>query len=178
MLKQLLSLALPSWVKPALLAAGAVSLFAAGLLVGIEYESKKHVAYVATQAERIVKVVEKQIQIVHSVEIKYRDRIRNVYLTGEKNVESAPLLVTADDSRQCTINAGFVRHHDAAWSDAVAAPAAESDREPAAVSLTDIAETNAHNAASCIAWRTQALELRSLYEQLRGAEKPADTDTQ
>lgn len=172
MLKNLLSLAVPPWVRPALLAAAAASLYMLGVLRGVTTEGQKHVDYVIAQSGRSAALAAKQIQIVHDVEIQYRDRIRTIHLTGEKNVEAAPQLVTADDSRQCTVNAGFVRLHDAAWTNSIAAPAAESDREPTAVSLTDIAEADADNAASCHDWREQAIGLRIFYNQLRAVTNP------
>lgn len=176
-MKTLLSLVLPAWVRPALLAAAAVSLYLLGVLHGVTTEGQKHTDYLLAQAARTAVVVAKQTQIVHDVEVVYRDRIHTIYTTGEKNVQAAPQLVTAGDSRQCTVNAGFVRLYAAAWSSTVAGPAAEPDREPTAVSLTDIAEADAENAASCHAWREQALGLRSFYNQLRAVTLPPSTES-
>jgi hypothetical protein len=76
----------------------------------------------------------------------------------------------ASDSA-CTINAGFVRIHDAAWTNQPAGSAASADREPAGVSLADVAETTAFNATACLAWREQAIGLREFYAKLQAATK-------
>lgn len=175
MLKDLLSLRVPIVVRVALLVGAGVSLFFLGVLQGTAKEGQKHLDYIANQAKSTAAVAEKQIQIVHQVEVKYRDRIRTVYVTGEKNVAAVPQLVTPADSQQCIVNAGFVRLYAAAWANTIAAPATESDREPAAVSLADIAQADTENAASCHAWREQALGLRQFYEHLRTLTPPPPT---
>jgi hypothetical protein len=177
MLNKLLSLVVPAWARAALLAAAGASLFFLGVLHGTTTEGQKHLDYLAAQARQTAVVVAKQVQIVHEVEVQYRDRIRTIYATGEKNVDAVPQLVTAADNQQCTINAGFVRLYDAAWAGSVAAPAAESDREPAAVSLADVAATDAENAASCHAWREQALGLRDFYQRLRALNPSASAES-
>lgn len=176
MLKDLLSLRVPLTVRVAVLAGAAVGLFFLGVLHGTAKEGQKHLDYLATQAKQTAAVAEKQIQIVHQVDVQYRDRIRTVYVTGEKNVEAVPQLVTPADSQQCIVNAGFVRLYAAAWADEIAAPAAESDREPTAVSLADIAEADTENAASCHAWRAQALGLRDFYQRLRALTPPETSE--
>ena len=181
MFKKLAALVLPPWVGPALLAAAAASLYLLGMMHGVRTEGQKHIDYLATQANRTVRVSEKQIQVVHDVQIVYRDRITTITKTGEQIATAAPQLVTADDSLHFGVNAGFVRIYNAAWTNSpadVAGAAADSDREPAAVSLTDIAETEAHNATACHAWREQAIGLRSLYEGMRAITDAAAREDQ
>ncbi|BBE09749.1 Uncharacterized protein MCB1EB_1588 [Mycoavidus cysteinexigens] len=45
--------------------------------------------------------------------------------------------------------------------------ATEFDREPAYVSIAEIAEANAFNANVCYQWREQALGLKAFYKQLQ-----------
>ncbi|BBE09101.1 Uncharacterized protein MCB1EB_0940 [Mycoavidus cysteinexigens] len=44
--------------------------------------------------------------------------------------------------------------------------AAKLDREPAGISLTELAEINAYNASVCWQWRKQALGLKAFYKEL------------
>ena len=60
-----------------------------------------------------------------------------------------------------------MRLYDAAWSGEAAGPAADSDREPAGVSLAQVAEVDIFNATSCRAWREIALGLREHYTGLQ-----------
>lgn len=181
MLKKLASLGLPSWVGPAVMAAAAASLYLLGMMQGISREGRKHSDYIAAQAGQAVRMADQQIQIVHNVEVVYRDRIKTITQKGEQIVITVPQLVTAADSQHFGVNAGFVRLYNAAWTGSVpsvAGAAAESDREPATVSLTDVADIDVHNATACRAWREQAIGLRSYYEQLRAASHPATTQTE
>jgi len=60
-----------------------------------------------------------------------------------------------------------VRLYDAAWSGEAAGPAADADREPAGISLAQVAEVDIFNATSCGAWRELALRLREHYTRLQ-----------
>lgn len=96
-------------------------------------------------------------------EIVYRDHIQKIYVKGDTVEKQVPIFVTAADSLRFGVNAGFVRSYDAAWSGEPAGAAAESDREPAAVSLAQVADTDAFNATACLAWREIAMGLREHY---------------
>jgi hypothetical protein len=75
--------------------------------------------------------------------------------------------VTPGDDTSFGVNAGFVRIYNAAWSGDDPGPASDFDREPAGISLSEIAEADAHNATSCRAWREQALSWREFYANLK-----------
>ncbi|UUM20902.1 hypothetical protein [Mycoavidus sp. SF9855] len=60
---------------------------------------------------------------------------------------------------------------NAAFTGEPAGPAAELDREPAGISLAEIAETNALNASTCWQWRKQALAPKAFYRQLQQAQR-------
>lgn len=145
----------------------AAAMFYAGNLHGARRAGQVHADYLAVQSKTTEKVAAAQIQVVEKTEIKYRDRIKTIYLKGEQVERSAPLYVTAADSGSFRVNAGFVRLHDASWLNEAPGPAIDADREPSGIPLTAIAEVQAANAAACLAWREQALGLREFYEQLR-----------
>lgn len=107
--------------------------------------------------------------IVTKTEIVYRDRIKTIYVKGEEIEKQVQEFVTADDDQRYGVNAGFVRLYDAAWAGEIAGPAAESDRGPAGVSLSQISAVGVHNATSCLAWREIALGLRDYYQQQQAA---------
>ncbi|MDQ1817230.1 hypothetical protein RBA41_28390 [Massilia sp. CCM 9210] len=157
----------PAWARWALLLAACGCIFLLGQLRGERRAGEAHIAYVGKQANQAVKVAKAQIQVLVRTETKYRDRVQKIYVKGDEIEKQVPVYVSAADSRTYGVNAGFVRSYDAAWTNEPAGPASDTDREPAAVSLTDIAEADAHNARSCFAWREQALGLREAYVGLQ-----------
>lgn len=167
MFSKLTAIIIPAPVRWCFLVAAALALFGLGLITGIEREGTKHNEYVMAQAAASIKLAKTQIRVIEKTEIQYRDRIVKIYEKGHDLALSVPQYVTPADADRCTVNAGFVRVYDAAFAGEPAGPAAESDREPAAVSLADVAEVTADNAAICLAWREQALTLRQLYQQLQ-----------
>ncbi len=72
-----------------------------------------------------------------------------------------PIYVTQADTDHFGVNVGFVCHYNAAFANESAGPAAKSDREPASISLAEVAEVNAFNANVCLQWREQALGLKN-----------------
>lgn len=119
--------------------------------------------YQAKQAAQTVRVIERQAKVVTVTETKYRDRIKTVYVQGEKIESSIPTYVQPVDIGRFSVNAGFVRVLDAAWAGDPAGPAGDPDREPASIPLDEVAAVEVHNATSCRAWREQALGWRDFY---------------
>ena len=107
--------------------------------------------------------------VAAKTEVVYRDRIEKIYVKGNEIAKQVPIYITEIDSSRFTVNAGFVRLYDAAWSGEPAGPAAESDREPAGISLAQVAAVEAGNATSCRAWREVAIGLREYYAHLQAA---------
>lgn len=157
----------PWFLMLLVLAITAGAMFYAGDLYGARRAGQLHADYLAAQSKKTEKVAAAQIQVVEKTEIKYRDRIKTIYLKGEQVERSAPLYVTAADSGSFRVNAGFVRLYDAGWLNETPGPTVDADREPSSIPLTAIAEIQAANASACLAWREQALGLREFYEQLR-----------
>jgi hypothetical protein len=162
----------PSWARALAIGAIAVALLAFGYVHGLRKASQDHLDYVAEQARQSTRIAQAQTKVVIQTEVKYRDRIRAVYLNGETIEKEVPVYVTQADSDRCTVNAGFVRVHDSAWTGEPAGAAAESDREPAGISLAEVSQADAFNATACLAWRDQALGWREFYEGLRRAQGP------
>ena len=152
------------WVVIAIAMAGVAAF---GWVQGADYEGSKHDDYVLRQASQTVAIAARQAKVVTETETIYKDRIIKIYEKGETNEKETSTYVTADDSAACVVNSGFVRHHDSAWSSNSAGPATVDDREPSGISLTTVAETNAFNATTCLAWREQALGLREFYTKLQ-----------
>jgi len=137
--------------------------------LGQRRAGQAHVDYVSAQAQRTAVITKGQTEMVIQTEIKYRDRIKTVYLKGETIERQVPVFVTPGDNSTFGVNAGFMRAYNAAWSGDDPGAAAESDRESSGIPLSEVAETDLHNATACRAWREQALGWRDYYQQLRAA---------
>lgn len=144
-----------------------VIVFLIGQLHGERVAGLRHLDYVSAQAAQAAKIAQAQTKVVVETQVKYVDRIKTIYKQGDTIEKQVPIYVTAADDAGCSINAGFVRVYDAAWEGADPGSAGSTDREPAGISLATVAETNASNAASCHAWREQALALRELYIKIQ-----------
>jgi len=168
---------LPAWAKWSALLALLLAAYGLGRVHEARRGADAMVEYIAKQSAQATRIARAQVQVVHETEIKYRDRIQTVYVKGDEIEKLIPQYVTPGDDQHFGVNAGFVRILDAAWGLQPAAAPAESDREPAGVSLGDLAANETDNATACRAWREQALGLREYYERLRTVTTPG-TDEQ
>lgn len=164
-----MNLIMPPWTKYAALALVALALYSLGRFDGTRIEGSKHLDYLAKQSAQTAKVAQAQVKVVTKTEIEYRDRIKTVYVKGDVIEKEVPVYVTQADNDRCTVNAGFVRSYNAAWTGEPAGSSAESDREPAGISLAEVAATDAYNAKIGLAWREQALAWRKFYFDLKNA---------
>jgi len=168
-ISKLAGVTLPTWGRlPAILLAVAC-IFLLGALWGEGRAGEREIDSADKRVAAAAQVAHAQERVVVKTEVEYRDRIRTIYQKGETIEKQVPVYVTAADDGRCSVNAGFVRTYNAAWAGEPAGPAADSDREPAGVPLSGVAEVDAHNAAACIAWREQALGLREFYKRLQAA---------
>ncbi|KAG0276935.1 hypothetical protein BGZ96_003071 [Linnemannia gamsii] len=142
----------------------------------IQKERSALVRYKAQLATAHAQLIEAQTKVIIQTEIQYRDRIKIVKEKGDTIIKEVPIYVNQADTEHFGVNVGFVRLYNAAFANEPAGPAAESDREPAGISLAEIAEVNAFNANVCLQWREQALGLRAFYRQLQNA-RAAPTDS-
>lgn len=164
---------LPPVVKYAVAAVAAVALYFLGMLKGERAAGESHIAYVEQRAAQDLHVAVAREKVVVRTEVEYRDRIKTIYVKGEEIEKLVPVYITRDDDQRFGVNAGFVRSFNAAWSGEPPGPAAESDREPAGIPLSEVGEVEAHNATTCRAWREQALGWREFYGRLRSIESSA-----
>lgn len=142
-------------------------IYAAGWLAGDRHAGQNHLDYVAEQAKEAQRIAVAQTKVIAQVRTEYVDRIKVIKEKGDQIEKQVPVYITAADDSRCSINAGFVRIHDAAWTGEDPGPAAGADHEPAGIQLSDVAQVNAENAASCRQWREQALSLRQMWRQLQ-----------
>jgi hypothetical protein len=169
MISTLCKLVVPAWARAAMLVAAGVALLGIGWIQGERSAGEAHLAYVSAQATRTVAIARAQAKVVQQVEVRYQERIRTIYLHGETIETHIPQLVTPADVERFGVHVGFVRLFDAAWSGDAPGPSEDADREPAAVSLADVAQVEAENATTCRAWREQALGWRDFYDELKRA---------
>jgi hypothetical protein len=142
-----------------------------GMLQGERLAGQEHLDYVQAQAERGMMIARTQTQVVVRTEVKYRDRIKTIYVKGDEIEKQVPVYVTAADDADYRVNVGFVRSYNASWTGEPAGSPASTDRDPAGIPLVDVAEAAAHNATACRAWRELALGLREYYEKQQEALK-------
>ncbi|MCX8567066.1 MAG: hypothetical protein ON057_001793 [Glomeribacter sp. 1016415] len=135
-----------------------------GQIYQCKAELKTYQARIATATAQLI---EAQAKVVIQTEIQYRERIKIVKEKGDTIIKEVPIYVTQADTDCFGVNTGFVRHYNAAFADEPTGVATEFDREPAQISLAEIAEVNAFNASSCWQWREQAIGLRMFYKQLQ-----------
>lgn len=139
------------------------AVFLLGQIHGERIAGKVHLDYISEQAVKSVRIARAQEKVMTQIQTKYVDRIQKIYIEREKNEEQIQQFISPDDRDACVIRLGFVRLQNAAWTGRPTGSAAESDREPAGLSIADVAKTDNHNAASCRIWREQALGLREFY---------------
>lgn len=163
------SLSMPASARWAALLVFGGTLFALGEIDGQRRAAQAHTDYITAQAGQTVKIGQAQTKVVVQTEIEYRDRIQKIYVKGDEIEKLVPVYVTPADDALCTVNTGFVRAYNAAWSGDDSGAAAGTDREPAGVPLSEVAEADVHNATSCLAWREQALGWRDYYRKLKDA---------
>lgn len=158
---------LPTWARLGFIGMALLMVFGLGVRHGEKREGQKHLDYISKQATASIKLMQRQQVVVTKIETKYRDRIKTIYLMGEEIEKSVKDFISPVADARCIVNNGFVRIHDAAWTNTPAGATSDTDGEPAGVSLVEVAEVEAHNAKACFAWREQALGWREYYEKIR-----------
>lgn len=162
-------LIIPPWVKFVVLAVVALAAYAWGRIDGSAMQERKHLAYVAQQANKTVAVVKAQDKVAHQSEGEVRERIKSVKEKGDVIIKKVPVYVQAADNEQCRINNGFVRAHRASTiGDAIGSPA-ESDREASGIDLATVAEVDAENNRNHRACREQVIGWQQFYAGIQEA---------
>lgn len=158
---------IPAWAWR-WIAMGLVLVVAAafGYVKGDEHGTDKLTDYIGKQAKEEVRIQGAREKIVTKTEVKYRDRVRVIYQKGETITKE--VYVTQKDDAGCILPVGFVREFNAAWAGEPAGPAAESDRGPSGVPLSEAAAADAHNATSCLLYKAQRDGLIEFYRAQQG----------
>ncbi|MNC37109.1 hypothetical protein D3C75_856630 [compost metagenome] len=103
---------------------------------------------------------------------QYVDRVQVITERGKTIIQKVPVYVSAKADAACTVNAGFVRLHDAA---AHALPAPEpsgaADDAPAGIALSAVGATTAANYAACNANAEQLTQLQELVRQYQAQQE-------
>ena len=168
-MKALLGMVMPGWLEPLLIGLAVMMLVTTVGMKIHQHDVKIITDYQAKEAVAAGKVFAVRVKVLHDIEVRYLPAKQKIITQIETITKEIPVYVTAADNAACTVNAGFVRAHDAAWSGADPPTPGESDREPAGVSLAQVDEVSVANAGACRLWREQALRLREAYELVRQA---------
>lgn len=103
---------------------------------------------------------------------EYVDRVQVIKERGATIIKEVPVYVSVKADAACTVNAGFVRVHDAAARSLPAPePAGAADEAPSGVALSAVAATAAENYTSCNANAEQLTQLQSLLLQYQATGK-------
>jgi hypothetical protein len=164
-------LIIPPWVKLVIVAAVALAGYAWGRVDGSAIEERKHLAYVAQQAEKKVAIVKADEKTVYKTEVVYRDRIQTIREKGNVIIKEVPVYVQATDNEQCVINTGFVRIHRASTNGEPAGTPADTDREASGINLSTVAEVDAENNKNHRACREQVIGWQAFYAGIRETRK-------
>lgn len=164
-LSSLASFAMPPWVKPVAIALAVAAWTGFWWFKGNEHGTQKLIEHIAKQAAEAVRIAQARERIVTVTETKWRERIRTIRVQGETIEKEVKVYVTQADDAGCVIPHGFVRSHDAAWAGAPAGPAAESDRGPSGIPLSEVAQATAGNASACLTYKAQRDGLIEFYRK-------------
>ena len=155
-------------------------LLVAALLFGLGWTARgEHEQDQATQAEldRLAKAFAQGQElgtVRDNVVTEYVDRVQIIKERGATIIKEVPVYVSAKADAACTVNAGFVRVHDAAAKSLPAPePAGAADEAPSGVALSAVAATAAENYTSCNANAEQLTQLQSLLLQYQATVKGA-----
>lgn len=163
----MMSAILPLWARLGFVGLLGVIVFGLGVMYGDQRTGQKHIDYVHQQATASIRIMQARQIIVTKIETKYRDRIKTIFLNGEEIEKTVKDYISPAADARCIVNIGFVRIHDAAWTNTPPGATSDTDAESGGVSLAEIGEVTAHNGKVCQAWREQALGWRNFYTQLK-----------
>lgn len=141
-------------------------IFCAGCLVGSWYETRDAQQVAAEQLRQAFEQGQALGTVRDKIVTEYVDRVQVITERGKAIIQKVPVYVSAKADAACTVNAGFVRLHDAA---ALALPAPEpsgaADDAPAGIALSAVGATTAANYAACNANAEQLSQLQELVRE-------------
>ncbi len=161
---------IPPWVKPVVIAVAVVTYTGFVWYKGDKHGTEKYTKYVAEEATATTKLAAARVQVVHTVETKWRTRTETITKQGEKIYVKVPEYVTKVDDAGCIVNSGFVRVYDAAIANNPdPGPSIESDRTPSGIPLSVISTTDAFNITLGLRWKARAEECIETYNAVKNA---------
>lgn len=147
-------------------------IFCAGCLTGSWYETRDAQQVAAEQLRQAFEQGQALGTVRDKIVTEYVDRVQVITERGKTIIQKVPVYVSAKADAACTVNAGFVRLHDAA---ALALPAPEpsgaADDAPAGIALSAVGATTAANYAACNANAEQLTQLQELVRQYQAQQE-------
>lgn len=158
---------LPWYVRLGFVGLAGLLVFGLGVMHGDKRTGQAHIDYIEQQAQASISLMQRRQLVVTKIETKYRERQKIIYLNGEEIERSVKDFISPVADARCIVNTGFVRIHDAAWTNTPPGATSDLDAEPAGVSLVEAGEATAHNAKVCHLWRDEALGWREYYAKIK-----------
>lgn len=143
------------------------ALLAIGYRLGVDSEHSKAVQLDNDRLSKAFEQGQELGTVRDRIVTEYVDRVQIVERRGATLIKEVPVYVSAKADAACTVNAGFVRLHDAAATGAdvpAAGPARGADEKPSGIALSAVAETVVGNYTDC---RANAEQLSKLQEYVR-----------
>lgn len=124
---------------------------------------------VARQERDAERLATRRAAATVQVVTRYVDRVRIVRDTTTATLAEVPRYVTPPDDDRCTVNAGFVRLHNAAAEGRLPDPAGPADAHPAGLALSAVAGTVIDNYGRCRENTEQLIGLQAWIRAMAGA---------
>lgn len=155
----------------------AVLLVGLGWLGGVNHEQGNAAQVARDQLAKAFEQGQELGTVRDRVVTEYVDRVQVIKERGATLIKEVPVYVSAKADAACTVNAGFVRLHDAAAKSLPAPePSGAADEAPSGIALSTVAATNAANYGTCneTAERLSSLQayLRAYQAQQQGLAPP------
>lgn len=145
------------------LALVAALLVGLGWLGGVNHEQGNAAQVARDQLARAFEQGQELGTVRDRVVTEYVDRVQVIKERGATLIKEVPVYVSAKADAACTVNAGFVRLHDAAAKSLPAPdPSGDADAGPSGIALSTVAATAVENYTSCNANAEQLTKLQTL----------------
>ncbi|UZD98466.1 hypothetical protein LOY64_30135 (plasmid) [Pseudomonas corrugata] len=155
-----------SWAVGLLFVLLVLVVFALGWSARGEHEQSKAGQALRDQLSKAFEQGQALGTVRDNVVTEYVDRIQVIKERGATIIKEVPVYVSAQADAACTVNAGFVRVHDASARSLPAPdPAGDADAAPSGVALSTVAATTAENYTRCNVNAERLTKLQSLLQQ-------------
>lgn len=142
------------------------ALVAIGYRLGVDSEQGKAVQAERDQLSQAFEQGKALGTVRDKIVTQYVDRVQVIKERGATIIKEVPVYVSAKADAACTVNAGFVRVHDAA-ANALPAPepSGAADEAPSGVALSAVAVATAENYVTCNANAEQLSQLQGYFRE-------------